>query len=154
MDFIEYCDSKSFRKAFLSGVSWLSENKEVLNQLNVFPVPDGDTGTNMSLTLSSAAETLTGMKNARLRDLLEASAQCTLMSASGCSGVIISQLFAGFTQLNWEKSRFSAQDIALCLKSGTEKAYKAVTNPVEGTILTVIREASEEAVRRSEEHNV
>jgi DAK2 domain fusion protein YloV len=144
---ILYCDGERFRRAFLAGASWLSENKEILNQLNVFPVPDGDTGTNMSLTLLSAVDELEGMKGALLGEVLEAAARGTLMGARGCSGVIFSQLLAGFAEVNHSKTRFSSCDIATGLQLGVERAYRAVTEPVEGTILTVIRESSEEAAR-------
>ncbi len=144
---ILYCDGERFRRAFLAGTRWLAENKETLNQLNVFPVPDGDTGTNMSLTLSSAVDELSDMKGASLREVLEAAARGTLMGARGCSGVIFSQLLAGFAEVDHHKPKFNARDIALGLRLGAERAYSAVAKPVEGTILTVIRESSEEAVR-------
>ena len=88
---ILYCDGERFRKAFLAGASWLSENKEILNQLNVYPVPVGDTGINMSLTLLSAVNELKEMEGAPLGEMLEAAARGTLMGARGCSGVIFSQ---------------------------------------------------------------
>ena len=144
---ILYCNGERFRKAFLAGASWLAENKETLNQLNVFPVPDGDTGTNMSLTLFSAVDQLGDMRGASLKEVLEAAARGTLMGARGCSGVIFSQLLAGFAEVDHGKPKFNARDIALGLKLGAERAYSAVTKPVEGTILTVIRESSEEAIR-------
>lgn len=142
-----YCDGERFRRAFLAGAGWLSENKETLNQLNVFPVPDGDTGTNMSLTLSSAANELEDMKGAALGEILEAAARGTLMGARGCSGVIFSQLLAGFAETSHDRKRLTSQDIAAGLQSGAKRAYGAVTKPVEGTILTVIRESADEAVR-------
>jgi len=147
---IFYCDGERFRKAFLAGASWLSENKEILNQLNVFPVPDGDTGTNMSLTVLSAVEELTEMRNEPLTKVLEGAARGTLMGARGCSGVIFSQLLAGFADVGYGKTKLLAKDIAAGLQLGTEKAYKSVNNPVEGTILTVIRKSSEEAARFAE----
>ncbi len=146
---ILYCDGERFRKAFLAGASWLSENKEILNQLNVFPVPDGDTGINMSLTLFSAVDELESMEGAPLGEMLEAAARGTLMGARGCSGVIFSQLLAGFAEIGRGKTVFSAQDIAAGLMLGSKRAYRAVTAPVEGTILTVIRESSEKAVQHA-----
>ncbi len=144
---ILYCDGERFRNAFLAGANWLSENKEILNQLNVFPVPDGDTGTNMSLTLFSAVDELENMENAPLKEILEAVARGTLMGARGCSGVISSQLLAGFAEVGRDKTRLNSQDIAAGLQLGSELAYQAVMKPVEGTILTVIRESAEEAVQ-------
>jgi len=150
---ILYCDGERFRKAFLAGAGWLSENKERLNQLNVFPVPDGDTGTNMSLTLFSAINELEGMEGASLGEILEAIASGTLMGARGCSGVIFSQLLAGLAESSRDRKRLTCRDIAIGLQSGAEKAYGAVNRPVEGTILTVIRESSEEAARFARNSN-
>lgn len=150
---ILYCNGERFRKAFLAGTSWLAENKENLNQLNVFPVPDGDTGTNMSLTLFSAVDELRDMRGAALKEVLEAAARGTLMGARGCSGVIFSQLLAGFAEVDHGEPKFSARDIAVGLRLGAERAYSAVSKPVEGTILTVIRESSEEAVRFAEDND-
>ena len=115
---ILYCDGERFRKAFLAGASWLSENKERLNQLNVFPVPDGDTGTNMSLTLFSAINELEGMEGASLGEILEAIASGTLMGARGCSGVIFSQLLAGLAESSRDRKKLTSQDIAIGLQSG------------------------------------
>ena len=150
---ILYCNGERFRRAFLAGTSWLSQNREILNQLNVFPVPDGDTGTNMSLTLLSAVDELEDMKGASLKEVLEAAARGTLMGARGCSGVIFSQLIAGFAEVDYDKSRFTTQDIAAGLQLGAKRAYTAVTKPVEGTILTVIRESSERAVQFARHNN-
>jgi DAK2 domain fusion protein YloV len=149
---ILYCDGERFRRAFLAGASWLSENKEILNRLNVFPVPDGDTGTNMSLTLLSAVDELKGMEGASLGQVLEAVALGTLMRARGCSGVIFSQLLKGFAKIGGGKTRLSSRDIAAGLQLGSELAYRAVMEPVEGTILTVIRESSEEAARAAKDN--
>jgi hypothetical protein len=147
-----YCNGEWFRRAFLAGASWLCEKKEILNQLNVFPVPDGDTGTNMSLTLLSAVDELKYMEGASLGEILEAAAHNTLMGARGCSGVIFSQLVAGFAESSQGKEHLSAQDIADGLKVGADRSYKAVTEPVEGTILTVIRESAEESVKYAKDH--
>lgn len=137
----------------MAGAGWLSENRDILNQLNVFPVPDGDTGTNMSLTLVSAVNSLKNMIKASLRDILETAARGTLMDARGCSGVIFSQLLAGFAEVANNKLKLNSRDIATGLKKGSERAYRAVTVPVEGTILTVIRESSEEALLVSREND-
>ncbi len=141
---ILYCDGERFRKALLAGASWLSENSEVLNRLNVFPVPDGDTGTNMSLTLISAVDELRNMEDSTLEEILEASARGALMGARGCSGVIISQLIAGFAEVGKGKVKLFPSDIAKGFQLGVKRAYQAVTEPVEGTMLTVIRESAEE----------
>ncbi len=149
---ILYCDGERFRKALVASATWLSENSEIVNRLNVFPVPDGDTGTNMSLTLISAVDELKGMENAPLEEVLESAARGALMGARGCSGVIISQLIAGFAEVGRDKVRFLTQDIIEGFKLGTKRAYQAVTEPVEGTVLTVIRESAEEAVQVFQEN--
>ncbi|MBD3182358.1 DAK2 domain-containing protein [Candidatus Poribacteria bacterium] len=150
---ISHCNGEGFRKAFMAGASWLNENKEILNQLNVFPVPDGDTGLNMSLTLLSATDKLESMTDASLKEILETVARETLMNARGCSGVIFSQVIAGFTELSYINDKFTCFDIARGLKLGTEKAYKAVTKPTEGTILTVVKESSDEAIKFARNNN-
>ena len=144
---ILYCDGDRFRKALVASASWLSENSETLNRLNVFPVPDGDTGTNMSLTLISAVDELKDMENASLEEVLEASARGALMGARGCSGVIISQLIAGFAEIGRGRTRLSPLDIIAGFHLGSKRAYQAVTEPVEGTMLTVIRESTEETAK-------
>jgi len=147
---ILYCDGDRFRKALVASASWLSENSEVLNRLNVFPVPDGDTGTNMSLTLISAVDELKDMEDANLEEVLEASARGALMGARGCSGVIISQLIAGFAEVGKGKNRLFPPDIIEGFRLGAKRAYQAVTEPVEGTMLTVIRESAEETAKALE----
>jgi len=142
---ILYCDGERFRKALVAGANWLSQNSETLNQLNVFPVPDGDTGTNMSLTLIAAVDELKGMEGAPLDEVLEAAARGTLMGARGCSGVILSQIIAGFAEVAHGKNRFNPQDIVDGFAIGTKRAYQAVTEPREGTILTVLSDAADEA---------
>jgi len=144
---ILYCDGDRFRKALVASASWLSENSETLNRLNVFPVPDGDTGLNMSLTLISAVDELKDMENAPVEEVLEASARGALMGARGCSGVIVSQLIAGFAEVARGKTRLNPRDIIKGFQLGTKRAYQAVTEPVEGTMLTVIRESAEEAAK-------
>ena len=144
---ILYCDGDRFRKALVASASWLSENSETLNRLNVFPVPDGDTGSNMSLTLISAVDELKDMENAPVEEVLEASARGALMGARGCSGVIVSQLIAGFAEVSRGKMRLNPRDIIKGFQLGTKRVYQAVTEPVEGTMLTVIRESAEEAVK-------
>lgn len=144
---ILYCDGDRFRKALVASASWLSENSEILNRLNVYPVPDGDTGSNMSLTLISAVDELKDMENVPIGEVLEACARGALMGARGCSGVIISQLIAGFAEVAQSKTRLNPKDIIEGFKLGTKRAYQAVMEPVEGTILTVIRESAEEAIK-------
>ncbi|MFQ6043440.1 MAG: DAK2 domain-containing protein [Candidatus Poribacteria bacterium] len=140
---ILYCDGKRFKQAMISGADWLNRRKDQLNRLNVFPVPDGDTGTNMSLTLSSAIREVEKLQDFSLKAVVEASAWGALIGARGNSGIILAQIFAGFAEGIGSSPRIYSQDIAESFLIATEKAYQAVINPVEGTMLTVIRETAE-----------
>ena len=119
---------------------YLEKNKAVVDALNVFPVPDGDTGTNMSLTLQSAARSLNGVSEAfagHFGQRAEAMSQGALLGARGNSGVISSQILSGFSQVCRTKETADAKDVVESLEAGVAAAYKAVMKPVEGTILTV-----------------
>lgn len=123
----------------------LTENAEKINKLNVFPVPDGDTGTNMSLSMNSGAQYERDSIDTTIGALAQATAKGLLMGARGNSGVILSQIFRGFAKSVDGKVTLTARDLADALMSGAETAYKAVMKPTEGTILTVIREAASAA---------
>lgn len=123
----------------------LTENAEKINKLNVFPVPDGDTGTNMSLSMNSGAQYERDSLDTSIGSLAQATAKGLLMGARGNSGVILSQIFRGFAKSVEDKDTLSARDLADALMGGAETAYKAVMKPTEGTILTVIREAASAA---------
>lgn len=124
----------------------LSKNAEFVNSLNVFPVPDGDTGTNMSLTFQSGAKAVNENNATTIGELAKSLAKGLLMGARGNSGVISSQIFRGFTKSIEQKSTLDANDLAQAFTSGVQTAYKAVMKPVEGTILTVAREAAQAGV--------
>ncbi|ABW18984.1 Dak phosphatase [Alkaliphilus oremlandii OhILAs] len=143
---IEYINGDLLKKMILSGAQNLETNKEIVNALNVFPVPDGDTGTNMSLTMQSAAKEVKSAKSDLLEDIANAAANGSLMGARGNSGVILSQLFRGFAKGVKGKKEVNTKDLAEALKSGADTAYKAVMKPIEGTILTVARESAEAAL--------
>lgn len=128
----------------------LEKNKEVVNALNVFPVPDGDTGTNMHLTLLSTLEELRSSRPRSMRDFAEALTKGSLLGARGNSGVILSQLFRGFSRSIDGKERLTIVDLADAFTEATRTAYKAVMKPVEGTMLTVAREASLAASKAKE----
>ncbi len=148
---IEKLDAALARKLFLGGAAYLSANKEVINELNVFPVPDGDTGTNMTMTIVSAVKEVTKLpENAGMKALCKAIATGSLKGARGNSGVILSQLLRGFTKVIEEYDEVTVPTINLALSKGTETAYKAVMKPKEGTILTVARGISEKASELSE----
>jgi len=124
----------------------LGENKEHVNELNVFPVPDGDTGTNMWMTFSSAVEDIKGLKDESIGNIARVLARGALMGARGNSGVILSQILRGFAKGLEEKDEISKDDLARALEEGAKFAYKAVMRPTEGTILTIVRTAGEAAV--------
>lgn len=141
------CDGHLLKWLVAAGLAWLEQNREQVDRLNVFPVPDGDTGKNMLLTMRSAYNEIARMDEARV-DLVGASvARGALMGARGNSGVILSQLWRGFTQALQGHDVFDSVLFVDALEAAVDMAYKAVVNPVEGTILTVAREAVE-AVRR------
>ena len=127
---------------FLSGANNLYNHYPEIDQLNVFPVPDGDTGMNMNLTLTSGAKEISNLNDADCSLIANAFSKGLLMGARGNSGVITSQIFRGFAQGMSGKATLNSSDLAACFVKGKEVAYKAVMRPVEGTILTVIRESS------------
>lgn len=136
-----------FGKMINAAADALKSNAEKINKLNVFPVPDGDTGTNMTLSMASGAEYERNEVNTHIGELAKATAKGLLMGARGNSGVILSQIFRGFAAKITDKENLSARDLADALMGGAETAYKAVMKPTEGTILTVIREAAAAANR-------
>lgn len=144
---IQYIDAKQVRDMFISGANNLKNHKDLVDKLNVFPVPDGDTGTNMSLTISCAIKELNKVEKDDIGQLGKALSKGSLMGARGNSGVILSQIIRGVAKSIEGKDKLSSMDIAKALKNGSDTAYKAVIKPVEGTILTVVRESSEYALK-------
>lgn len=136
-------DGILLKQMIFSGANNLYNNYPEVDALNIFPVPDGDTGTNMNLTISSGAKEIATRNDASVYDVAKAFSRGLLMGARGNSGVILSQIFRGFAQGLKGKIEATAQDISDALLMGKEVAYKAVMRPVEGTILTVIRESSQ-----------
>ena len=136
-------DGKTLQKMFLAGAKSLEAKKEWINELNVFPVPDGDTGTNMSLTIMSAASEVSSIKDPTLANLSKAISSGSLRGARGNSGVILSQLFRGFTKEVKQYDTIDAVILANACERAVETAYKAVMKPKEGTILTVAKGVSE-----------
>ncbi len=133
------------RRMVMTGAKLLEKNRQAVDALNVFPVPDGDTGTNMSLTLSASIKELNGHSQASVEAVAEAVSKGALRGARGNSGVILSQILRGFCDRLKEAQSVDTRALARALKSGTEIAYKAVSKPREGTMLTVIRVISENA---------
>ena len=139
-------DAEDFARAISAGTEWLGANKELVNSLNVFPVPDGDTGTNMHLTLLAAVREIIKVQGKTLSDIAEAVALGSLMGARGNSGVILSQLLRGFAKGVEGKTALDVAGLARGLQVAASMAYKAVMKPVEGTMLTVARQAARSAV--------
>ncbi|WP_425448941.1 DAK2 domain-containing protein [Dethiothermospora halolimnae] len=142
---IEYIDSILLRKAILGAANSLEMNKEIINDLNVFPVPDGDTGTNMSLTMQSAVKHIKSIEKDSITEIANGLSYGSLMGARGNSGVILSQIFRGFSKGLEGLDSLTTEDLANAFKLGAETAYKAANKPIEGTILTVARECAEKA---------
>jgi len=142
---ILYCDAKRFKQTIIAGAEWVLKNRDQLNKINVFPVPDGDTGTNMSITLMAAVREMEVLKEISLETTVKAAAWGALMGARGNSGIILSQVLSGLAEGIEGRERLFAEDIVLALSRAAKKVYKAVLHPTEGTILTVIRETAETA---------
>lgn len=143
-------DGHRLKKFIISGANRLNKNKDKVDALNVFPVPDGDTGTNMSLTVLSAAKEVAKVNSPNIYDIAKALSTGSLKGARGNSGVILSQLFRGFSKGLEGKDIANAKDIAQAFAKGVESAYKAVMKPKEGTILTVSKAVSDKALEMSE----
>lgn len=144
---IKTIDAFTLKKMFLAGAKSIESKKEYINELNVFPVPDGDTGTNMTLTILSAAKEVSQMENPTIEGLAKAISSGSLRGARGNSGVILSQLFRGFTKEIKDYKEINVTVMANAFQKAVETAYKAVMKPKEGTILTVARGGAEKAAK-------
>lgn len=143
--------ASQFQEMVQAGASRLHANAEYVNSLNVFPVPDGDTGTNMNLSMTSGAKAVADSRSENVGELASVLSKGLLMGARGNSGVILSQLFRGFSKQIPDLETLPAKDLAHAFTHGVETAYKAVMKPVEGTILTVSREAARSGERKATE---
>lgn len=143
--------ASQFQEMVQAGASRLHVNAEYVNSLNVFPVPDGDTGTNMNLSMTSGAKAVADSRSEKVGELTTILSKGLLMGARGNSGVILSQLFRGFSKQIPDVVTLNAKDLAAAFTHGVETAYKAVMKPVEGTILTVSREAARSGERKAKE---
>jgi len=132
-------DGALFARMIVHGSACINAQKQQINELNVFPVPDGDTGTNMSMTMGTAADELGKKSFTHVGDAANATANALLRGARGNSGVILSLLFRGLAKAVKEKDVIDGRDLAIALDFGVAAAYKAVMKPAEGTILTVSR---------------
>jgi uncharacterized protein len=140
------CDGQSMKRLIGAGLAWLERHQAAINALNVYPVPDGDTGTNMLLTMQSAYQEIQDSPEEEVGIIAQKVAHGALMGARGNSGVILSQVFRGFARSLEHQPAFNTIQFAAALREAAATAYKGVIKPVEGTILTVAREAAEEAV--------
>ncbi|MGG5252989.1 DAK2 domain-containing protein [Neobacillus sp. SM06] len=143
-------DGKRFAEMVIKGANHLAANAQMVDALNVFPVPDGDTGTNMKLSITSGAKEVQQNVQEHIGKVGAALSKGLLMGARGNSGVILSQLFRGFTKSIENKPVISASEFALAFEAGVETAYKAVMKPVEGTILTVAKDAAKKGIQACE----
>lgn len=144
-------NAKMVKNAFLAGAKGLSDKKEWINELNVFPVPDGDTGTNMTLTIMAAAKEVAALNDPSMEQLAKAISSGSLRGARGNSGVILSQLLRGFTKEIQNVDEIDTTTLANAMVRGTETAYKAVMKPKEGTILTVAKGMADKALEMAAE---
>jgi DAK2 domain fusion protein YloV len=147
---ISVFDGQDLKKAMLAGAAWLEQHRETINALNVFPVPDGDTGSNMSATMKSAMRTIVDSQETSAGVIAAKIAHDALLGARGNSGVILSQTLRGLAKGLDKKATFTANDLAAAFEEASRLAYRAVIKPVEGTILTVVRETAEATQRSAE----
>lgn len=150
---INSCSGGGLRQALEASTTWLERHVQTINALNVYPVPDGDTGTNMLLTMRAALEELNNSSAQSASAVAHTVSYGALMGARGNSGVILSQLFRGLARSLDKKKTFTALELAQAMKEASATAYKGVIKPVEGTILTVAREAADAAAAAAEERN-
>lgn len=148
------CDGQGLKRLLEAGTAWLERHTDAINSLNVFPVPDGDTGTNMLLTMQATLEEMANSPENSVSAIAHTAAHGALMGARGNSGVILSQILRGIARSLDKKDEFNASDFASAMKEATATAYKGVIKPVEGTILTVVREATEAAVTAAAEEDL
>lgn len=144
-------DGKDLKAMVHAALLWLRQHQEAINTLNVFPVPDGDTGTNMTLTMDSAWKEIADEHESHIGRMANRLAHGALMGARGNSGVILSQIWRGFARGLDEKMQMNVDDLARAMRAAADTAYKGVVKPVEGTILTVVREVAEEVESAAEE---
>ncbi len=150
---LQTIDKETWVNMVTMGANFLAQQREAINNLNVFPVPDGDTGTNMNLSMSSGLNEMNKLSSDALTDYVHAFSKGLLMGARGNSGVILSQLFRGFSQFQYETNEINLKDFANALSKGVEIAYQSVTNPQEGTILTVAKDMANKALEEAKKSN-
>ncbi|WP_047984921.1 DAK2 domain-containing protein [Ornithinibacillus californiensis] len=150
---VQKLDGVTFSQMVLTGAHHLTNNAKRIDALNVFPVPDGDTGTNMNLSMTSGANEVKKSKSENISEVANAFSKGLLMGARGNSGVILSQIFRGFAKGMEKKASLNTNDLAVAFDTGVQTAYKAVMKPVEGTILTVAKDAAKKAVEIADQED-
>ncbi|MCD4814124.1 DAK2 domain-containing protein [bacterium] len=140
---------RRIKNALLAGIAWFGHFRQHLDKMNVFPVPDGDTGKNMHHALQAARKEIESVQGGSASEVAWAAARGTLMGGRGCSGMILSGFFAGFAEAVGDKKSLSARDLALAFQVGSTRARERIDNPVEGTILSVGEAAAKEAVEEA-----
>jgi DegV family protein with EDD domain len=148
---VSYLDGRRLSRAVIAGARFVAERAEHLNKINVFPVPDGDTGTNLAATLQKIAGGVARIRQRHVREMSQALAEEAVVGARGNSGAIMAQFFCGFSEALPDSPRVSARDFGAAVVRASESAYAAIARPVEGTILTVIRDWAAAVQRRAEE---
>ncbi len=146
---IQYLDGRYFRQAIVAGADWVRHTREHINRINVFPVPDGDTGTNMALSLSATAAAVRALDEPNLGEVSRLAAEASILGAKGNSGVIMAHWFLGLANSFSEASRLTLAEVAPALKAASDCVYSAVENPVEGTIVSVMRSVGDAALEKA-----
>src|SRR5215204_4467966 len=139
---ITYVDGPRLARSLIAAADWVAAGREEINRINVFPVPDGDTGTNFSLTLRAVADALRALGDAPLPETARTMARAAVLGARGNSGMMLAHFLLGFTDALGDRSTASAPDIARAIRQGADRLYESLDDPREGTILTVARDAA------------
>jgi DegV family protein with EDD domain len=150
---ITYLDGQRLRRSILAAADWLDAGRDELNRINVFPVPDGDTGTNFATTLRATAEKVRALRSATLPTVTKAMAEACIFGARGNSGMLLSQFLLGFREALGDRRRAFARDVARGMRAGADRLARSLDEPVEGTILTVSRDVADAAERSARETN-
>src|SRR3954454_1071524 len=139
---ITYVDGPRLARSLFAAADWVAAGREEINRINVFPVPDGDTGTNFTLTLRAIADALRSLGNAPLPETASTIARAAVLGARGNSGMMLAHFLMGFTESLGQRDIASATDIARAIRTGSDRLYQSLEDPREGTILTVARDAA------------
>ncbi|HUP88547.1 MAG TPA: DAK2 domain-containing protein, partial [Longimicrobiales bacterium] len=147
---IRYLDGRRLRRSLVAGCDFVQQQRAELNRINVFPVPDGDTGTNLALTASAIADRLRNSKETKAGAVAELAADAAILGARGNCGMILSHFLLGFSEKVRSKRRLTTTEFSMALQGGVDHVYNALEKPVEGTIITVMRATAEAANEKPE----